>query len=119
MYLISSVGKIEGLYNHVMGIVEYLWKYVYIISLGFTTTSAISAYHHQHCESDHGQACDKVYQWLVADRWLSPSTPVSSTNKTDCDYIAKILLKVALNTITLTLWLAEIQRMLYIDVDFV
>ena len=29
-------------------------------------------------------------------------TPVFSTNKTDCHYIAEILLKVALNTITLT-----------------
>jgi len=28
---------------------------------------------------------------------------VSSTNKTDCHYITEILLKVALNTITLTL----------------
>ena len=28
--------------------------------------------------------CDKVCQSLVAGRWFSPSTPVSSTNKTDC-----------------------------------
>jgi hypothetical protein len=27
--------------------------------------------------------CDKVCQWLVAGRWFSPGTPVSSTNKTD------------------------------------
>ena len=27
--------------------------------------------------------CDKVCQWLAADRWFSPGTPVSSTNKTD------------------------------------
>jgi hypothetical protein len=31
-----------------------------------------------------------------------PDTPVSSTNKTDLHDIAEILLKVALNTITLT-----------------
>jgi len=24
-----------------------------------------------------------VFQWLAADRWFSPGTPVSSTNKTD------------------------------------
>jgi hypothetical protein len=30
-----------------------------------------------------------------------PGTPVSSTNKTDCHDITEILLKVALNTITL------------------
>ena len=34
---------------------------------------------------------------------FSPGTPVSSTNKTDRHDITKILLKVALNTITLTL----------------
>jgi hypothetical protein len=36
-------------------------------------------------------------------RWLSPGTPVSSTNKTDRNDTTEILLKVALNTITLTL----------------
>ena len=34
--------------------------------------------------------------------WFSSGTTVSSTNKTDCNDIAEILLKVALNTITLT-----------------
>jgi hypothetical protein len=42
--------------------------------------------------------CDKVCQWLATDRWFSPGTPVSSTNKTDRHDIAEILLKVALNT---------------------
>ena len=41
--------------------------------------------------------CDKVC------RWFSPDTPVSSTNKTDCHDFTEILLKMALNTITLTL----------------
>jgi len=45
--------------------------------------------------------CDKVCQWLAADRWFSPGTPVSSSNKTDCHDIGEILLKVALNTINL------------------
>jgi hypothetical protein len=36
---------------------------------------------------------------------FSPSTPVSSTNKTDRYNITEILLKVALNTITLTVQL--------------
>jgi hypothetical protein len=35
-------------------------------------------------------------------RWFSPGTPVSSTNKTDHHDITEKLLKVALNTITLT-----------------
>ena len=47
--------------------------------------------------------CDKVCQWLATGRWFSPDTPVSSTNKTDRNDITEMLLKVALNTITLTL----------------
>jgi hypothetical protein len=46
--------------------------------------------------------CDKVCQWLVTGQWFSLCTPVSSTNKTDRHDITEILLKVALNTITLT-----------------
>ena len=40
---------------------------------------------------------------FLSSRWLSPVTLVSSTNKTDRHDITEILLKVALNTITLTL----------------
>jgi len=47
--------------------------------------------------------CDKVCQRLATSRWFFPGTPVSSTNKTDHHEITKILLKVELNTITLTL----------------
>jgi hypothetical protein len=43
----------------------------------------------------------KVCQWLVTDQWFSLGTLVSSTNKTDRHDITEILLKVALNTITL------------------
>jgi hypothetical protein len=44
-----------------------------------------------------------VYQLLVTDRWVSPCTPVSSTNKTDYLDITEILLNVVLNAITQTL----------------
>jgi len=37
------------------------------------------------------------------ERWFSLGTPVSSTNKTACQNMTEILLKVVLNTITLTL----------------
>jgi hypothetical protein len=47
--------------------------------------------------------CDEVCQGLAAGRWFSPGTLVSSTNKTDHHDITEILLKVVLNTITLTL----------------
>ena len=39
--------------------------------------------------------CDKVCQWLAADRCFSLGTRVSSTNKTDHHDIPEILLKVA------------------------
>jgi len=45
--------------------------------------------------------CDKVCQWLARGRWFSPDTRLSSTNKSDRHDITEILLKVALNTITL------------------
>ena len=44
---------------------------------------------------------EKVCQWFMTDRLFSPGTLVSSANKTDSHDISEILLKVALNTITL------------------
>jgi len=53
----------------------------------FTTTCAISTYHHYRCElethSSDTTLFDKVCQWLTAGRWFTPGTLVSSTNKTD------------------------------------
>ena len=79
--------------------------------VGFTTTNAISTYMYLpwNCEFEsrswrgvlNTTLCDKVCQWLAADLWFSQSTPVSSTNQTDCHNIAEIFLKEALNTITL------------------
>jgi hypothetical protein len=48
--------------------------------------------------------CDKVCHWFARGRWFSPGTPVnvSSTNKTDRHGITEIVLKVALDTTTLT-----------------
>ena len=80
------------------------------IVVGFTTTYAISAYHHWCCEfeSRSGRGvldttlCDKVCQWLATCRWFSLYPQVSSTNETDRHDITEILLKVALNTIKQT-----------------
>ena len=44
---------------------------------------------------------DKVCQRLAAGRWIYMGTSISSTEKTDRHDITEILLKVALNTITL------------------
>jgi hypothetical protein len=51
----------------------------------------------------HTTLCDKVCQWLMTGQWFSPSTPNSSTNKTDSHIITEILLKEVLNTKTLSL----------------
>jgi hypothetical protein len=47
---------------------------------------------------------DKVCQLLATGLWFSLGTLVYSTNKTDRHDITEILLKVALNTITLTMY---------------
>ena len=44
---------------------------------------------------------NKVCHWHMTGRWLSPSTPVSSINKTDRHDITEILLKVVINNINL------------------
>ena len=76
--------------------------------VGFTTTFAISAYHHLRYEFE--SCSGEVYSiQRYAIKFISdlgqvggflPGTPVSSTNKTDIHDITKILLKVglALNT---------------------
>ena len=59
--------------------------------VGFTTTCAISAYHHYSCEFEPRSwrgvlkttLCDKVCQCLVTGQWFSLGNPVTSTNKTD------------------------------------
>ena len=75
--------------------------------VGFTTTCAISVYHHLSCEFEPSSCqdvldttlCDKVCQWLAKGAWISPGTPVFSTNETDRHDRTEILLKVALNII--------------------
>jgi len=62
--------------------------------VGFTTTCAISVYHHESCEFEplswlgviDATLCYKVRQFITG-------TPVSSTNKTDRRDITEILLK--------------------------
>jgi hypothetical protein len=97
---------------------------------GFTTTYAISAYHHWRCEfeSRSGRGVQHYVIKFVSDLWFSL---VSSTNKTDRHDITEILLKVALNAIKhtnkqytattpppLPYW-CNLQTMLYIFVFFI
>ena len=81
---------------------------VIVMLIEFITTYAISGYHHWRCVFGSRSwrdvldttLCDKVCEWLAAGWWFSPGTPFSFTNKTDRHDLTKILLKVALNTIT-------------------
>ena len=71
--------------------------------VGFTTTCAISIYHHLSCEFESHSwlcvldttLCDKVRQWLSTGWWFSTVTPGFLHHD-----ITEILLKVALNTHT-------------------
>jgi hypothetical protein len=91
--------------------------------VGFTTTYAISAYHHYSCELESHSwrgvldttLCDKVCQRLATGWWFSQCTPVSSSNETDRHNITEILLKVTLNIITLfyeVIWFAYLHSSL-------
>jgi hypothetical protein len=59
--------------------------------------------------------CDKVCQLLAAYRWISPGTPVYSTNKTDHHDITEMLLKVVLSTITPSTVFDKIKRNVVVD----
>jgi hypothetical protein len=69
--------------------------------VGFTTAYAISAITINFVDSNPAQERYNRYN-IMWWRWLTPGTPVFSTNKTDRHDITEILLKVALYTITLS-----------------
>ena len=56
--------------------------------------------------------CDKVCQLLATGRWFSTANLVFSTNKTHRHDKAEILLKVVLNTITVTIIRVHYQSLL-------
>ena len=74
--------------------------------VGFITTYAISTYHQPTYVFASGSGEVNFiqhykFEWFATGRWFFPGTPVPSTNKTDRHEINEILLKVALNTITI------------------
>jgi hypothetical protein len=88
--------------------------------VGFTTTYAISTYHHYRCEIESRSAttlCDKVCQWLAAGQLFSPGSPVSYTSKTDLQDITEIVLKVALNTMNQT-WIIYCIKNITVGLNF-
>ena len=66
------------------------------------TTKVVSS---NHVHGEEYSIQHYVLKLPVTGRWFSLGTPVSSTNKTACYGITEILLKVALNTITLILYM--------------
>jgi hypothetical protein len=75
-----------------------------------TNCIGISVYHHQRGDWIRlmpvvldTTLCDSARQWLAVGRCFSQIASVGSTNKTDCHDITEILLKLALNAITLIL----------------
>ena len=77
-----------------------LYWYLQVAYLQFYTRSHLMV---------HTTLCDKVCQWLATGGWFFPGTLVSSTNKNDRHDITEILLKVALNTITTTMYWSETE----------
>jgi hypothetical protein len=82
---------------------------VMVFNATFNNISVIS-WQSREFESRPGDTSlwDKVCQRLAAGQWFYLGTPISSTNQSDCHEITDILLKVALNPITLnilSLWL--------------
>jgi len=78
------------------------------MSIGFITTYTITNFvslNPAHARFTQYNIMWKVCQWLAVCLWFSPGTSVSSTNNTVRHDIREILLKVALNTITLILYL--------------
>jgi hypothetical protein len=92
---------------------------VIIMVFGFTTTYAISVYHHRSCEEFESRLwrgvldttlCDKVCKWLAAGRWFSP---VSCTIKTNRHGIAEKMLNVALSIRMYWLRWVEFHEFIY------
>jgi hypothetical protein len=69
--------------------------------IGFATSFATSAYHHQSCDFESRSSRgaldttlhDKVCQLLASGRWFSPGPPVSSTNRIDHYDITEIIVE--------------------------
>ena len=60
----------------------------------------------------YGEMHSMQHYVIKAGRWFTPGTPISYINKTDRHDITEILLKVALNTITLTPDLYLVMRLI-------
>jgi hypothetical protein len=70
--------------------------------VGFTTTYAISAYHHECCELEsHSGEVYSIQHYVFKFVSNLQQSVVSTNNKTDRHDITEILMKVALNNITL------------------
>ena len=84
--------KLDNMFHHTIMVLSLLLWIHHIttsgaITVGFTTTCTSSAFPHYCCEFEprwwqsvvDTTLCEKVCQWLAADLWFFPGTPVSST----------------------------------------
>jgi hypothetical protein len=100
MYSLSINGStILGRHGHVM--IASSWIYNYLCNQYLLPLTWVRILSRRGVLDT--KLCNKVCQWLSAGTWFSPGALVSSTNKTDRHDITEILLKVALNTISLTI----------------
>ena len=75
------------------------------IVVGFTTTCASCEFESRSWRGVFDTTwCGAVCHWHATGRWISLGTLVSPTNNTHRHDITEILLKVPLNTITLTIY---------------
>ena len=83
-----------------------LWSWLYALDLQLSVQSwPITTWSCEFESCSWRDVCDKVCQWLATVWRFFPGILVSSINKTDSHDIHEILLKVALNTINLNLYL--------------
>jgi hypothetical protein len=100
LWVLILLRRLYSIQHYVIKFVNDLWQVGGFLQVLYTTL------------------CDKVCQWLVAGRWFSPGTQVSSTNTTDHLDITEILLKVVLYTITLPpLIIIAFCHYLYLQID--
>jgi hypothetical protein len=103
MFIVTT-GDLKGTCYEgaVVAVIVWWWIYNYLCNQ-YLSTLTLRVQILQREDVLDTTLCENVCQWLAAGQWFSPGTPVSFTSKTDRHDKTEILLKVALNAITLTL----------------
>ena len=83
-------------------VVRFTTTYMQSLSIAANVVSSNPAHAEVYSKQHYMIKCVSDFRQIL---WFSSGTPVSSTNKADRHDISEIFLKVASNTITLTLFL--------------